>query len=68
MKKSVLRKYAKLIAKCGVNVKRGQDVIIQAEIDQPEFVKMLVDECYKAGARKVIVDFSYQPLTASHFK
>ena len=68
MKKSVLRKYAKLIARCGVNVRRGQDVIIQAELDQPEFVKMLADECYKAGARKVSVDFSYQPLTASHFK
>ena len=68
MKKSVLRKYAKLIARCGVNVKRGQEVLIQAELDQPEFVKMLVDECYKAGAKKVSVDFSYQPLTASHFK
>ena len=68
MKKSTLRKYAKLIAKCGVNVRRGQDVIIQAELDQPEFVKMLVDECYKLGARKVSVDFSYQPLTESHFK
>ena len=68
MKISVLRKYAKLIARCGVNVRRGQDVFIQAELDQPEFVKMLVDECYKAGARKVSVEFSYQPLTASHFK
>ncbi len=68
MKKTILKKYAKLIAKCGVNVKKGQDVFIQAELDQPEFVKLLVDECYKAGARKVSVDFSYQPLTASHFK
>ena len=68
MNKTRLKKYAKLIARCGVNVKRGQEVMISAELDQPEFVKMVVDECYKAGASKVSVDFSYQPLTKSHVK
>ena len=28
MKKTVLRKYAQLIARCGVNVQKGQEVII----------------------------------------
>jgi len=68
MKKTRLRKYANLIAKCGVNVHRGQDVIVMAELDQPEFVKMVVDECYKLGARKVSVDWSYQPLMSSHVR
>ena len=63
MNKTRLRKYANLIARCGVNIQKGQEVIINAELDQPEFVKMLVDECYKAGASKVSVDWSYQPLT-----
>ena len=36
MKKTVLREYAKLIAKTGVNVQKGQEVFIQAELDQPE--------------------------------
>jgi len=66
MKKTVLRKYAKLIACTGINVQKGQEVIINAELDQPEFVKMLVEECYKAGAGKVTVDFSYQPLSKIH--
>ena len=48
MKKTVLREYAKLIAKTGVNVQKGQEVFIQAELDQPEFVAMVVDECYKS--------------------
>ena len=39
-----------------------------AELDQPEFVKMVVDECYKLGAKKVSVDWSYQPLTKSHVR
>ena len=63
MKKSVLKKYAKLIATVGGNVKKGQEVIIQAELDCPDFVTMVVDECYKAGAKKVIVEWSHQPIT-----
>ena len=52
MKKTVLREYAKLIAKVGANVQKGQEVFITAELDQPEFVAMLVDECYKLKAKK----------------
>ena len=63
MKKTDLRNYAKLIARKGVNVQKGQEVIITAQLDQPEFVKILVEECYKAGAGKVIVEWSYMPLT-----
>ena len=63
MKKTVLRNYAKLIAQKGINVQKGQEVCITAELDQPEFVKILVEECYRAGAGKVIVDWYYQPLT-----
>ncbi|MCQ2602600.1 MAG: aminopeptidase [Clostridia bacterium] len=62
MKKTLIKNYAKLIAQKGVNIQRGQDVMIFASLDQPEFVKMLVEECYKAGARKVIVEWSYQPI------
>ena len=62
MKKSILRNYAKLIAKMGGNVKKGQDVWIIAGLDQPEFVTMVAEECYRLGARKVTVDWDYQPL------
>lgn len=68
MKKTVLRRYAQLIARCGVNVQKGQEVFIAAELDQPEFVKMLVEECYKLKAKKVVVDWDYQPLTKLHVK
>ena len=68
MKKSILREYARLIARSGVNVQPGQEVFIAAELDQPEFVKMLVEECYKCKAKKVVVDWSYQPLQKLHFR
>ena len=62
MKKTVLKRYAKLIATMGVNVQKGQEVFIAAELDQPEFVKMVAEECYRAGAKRVVVDWCYQPL------
>ena len=66
MKKSVLRQYAKLIVRCGVNVQKGQEVLIYAGLDQPEFAAMVVEEAYKAKAGKVTVNWSYQPLTKLH--
>ncbi len=62
MNKLQLRRYAKLLAKTGVNVRRGQWVIVQAELDQPEFVEMVVEELYRAGAGKVTVEWSHDPL------
>ena len=62
MRKIQLQKYAKLIAKVGLNVKKGQTVFIGAELDQPEFVTMVVEECYKAGASEVFVEWSHQPI------
>ena len=68
MKKSVLRSYARLIARTGVNIQKGQEVFIAADLDQPEFVAMLVDECYKCKAKKVVVDWNYQPLQKLHVR
>jgi len=66
MKKTVLREYARLIVRCGINVQKGQEVMIYADLDQPEFVKMVVEEAYKAKAKKVIVEWNYQPLQKIH--
>ena len=68
MKKTVLREYAKLIVRCGVNVQKGQEVLIYAELDQPEFVKLVVEEAYKAKAKKVTVEWAYQPLAKLHVR
>ena len=62
MRKSQLKKYAKLLARVGLTVKKGQSVFIAAGLDQPEFVAMVVEECYKAGASEVFVEWSYQPV------
>ena len=68
MKKTILREYARLIVRSGVNVQKGQDVLIYADLDQPEFVQMVVEEAYKAKARKVTVNWNYQPLQKLHVR
>ena len=68
MKKTVLRKYADLIVRKGINVQKGQDVLLYADLDQPEFVQMVVEACYKAKARKVTVEWNYDPLRKLHIR
>ena len=68
MKKTILRKYAQAIVRCGLNVQKGQEVMVYAGLDQPEFVQMVVEEAYKAKAKKVIVEWSYGPLAKPHYR
>ena len=58
MKISDLKKYAKLIVRTGANVQKNQDVVIRANVNDEYFVKYVVEEAYKAKARKVTVDWS----------
>lgn len=53
----LLEKYARLIVRTGANVQAGQVVQLTIAVEQHAFAKMLIEECYKAGARKVNVDW-----------
>lgn len=64
----LLRDYARLIAKTGGHVVKGDEVWIEAGLDQPDFVELVVEECYKCGAKKVDVRFSHDPLAKLHYK
>lgn len=68
MKKSVLKAYAKLVVRMGVNVQKNQDVVINASVDDAYFVKYVVEECYKAKARSVMVEWSCDEITKLHYK
>ena len=70
MKKTQLRNYAKLIARVGGNIRKGQRVEITAQLDQPGFIAMLAEECYRAGASRVTVRWQSQALEklASRFE
>lgn len=61
MDEKKLRAYARLIARMGVNVQPGQEVVIRSEPEQTDFLEMLIDECYRAGAGKVSVEWRFAP-------
>lgn len=67
MQKERLQKYAELLVKSGSNVQEGQEVIIQAGLDQPEFVMTVVEECYKRGASRVKVEWTHMPLAKLNY-
>ena len=68
MNKTMMKKYAALIAQVGANVQKGQPVVIYAETDQAEFVSYVTEACYKAGASRVSYEWSYQPITKMTYK
>ena len=68
MEEKLLRDYARLIAQKGGNVQKGEEVWIVAGLDQADFVTMVVEECYKAGAKYVRVDWDYTPVYKLNYK
>lgn len=68
MNEKLLRDYARLIAQSGGHVNKGDEVWINAQLDQPEFVTMVVEECYKAGAKIVTVNWQHNPATKLSYK
>ncbi|MBQ6399325.1 MAG: aminopeptidase [Clostridia bacterium] len=56
---ALLQKYAALIVRTGANVQKGQVVQLTVSVEQHAFAAMVMEECYKAGAKKVNVDWTY---------
>ena len=54
----LLREYAKLIVRKGVNVAEGQVVLVKAPVEVYDFARIVVEEAYRAGASKVYVDYN----------
>lgn len=68
MNEKLLKDYARLTAVMGANVEKGEEVWIYAQTDQPHFVKLVVEECYKLGAKKVLVNFSNDEISRLNYK
>ncbi|WP_312473588.1 aminopeptidase [Neobacillus sp.] len=53
-----IEKYAELAVKVGVNVQKGQTLVVNATIDAAEFVRLIVKKAYETGAQNVIVNWN----------
>ena len=58
MNQKIYENYAKLAVKIGINLQRGQDVVINASTRLVDIVKEIVKQCYENGARYVSVDWN----------
>ena len=68
VKDSLLRKYARLIVRVGVNVQPEQEVEVYAAVDQTRLVHMVVAEAYAAGASAVRVEWQDEELIRQSYK
>lgn len=68
MKKTIIKEYADLIVKLGANVQKGQDVIINIDIDQELLASYLVKSCYDAKARNVTINWNSDKISKIKFK
>ena len=66
MDPSCLDRYAELIVRFGLNLDHGQPVLLTAGLDQPDFVRLVVEKCYRAGASQVEVVWEDMPTDRLH--
>ena len=52
---SKLEKYADLIVRAGINIRKGQTLVINSPIECAGFARAVTVKAYEAGARKVIL-------------
>ncbi|WP_246943271.1 aminopeptidase [Bacillus pinisoli] len=63
-----LDKYAALAVEIGVNVQKGQTLVITAPISAAEFVRKIAKKAYEVGAKHVSIDWLDDELTRMKFE
>lgn len=53
-----IEKYAKLAVVTGVNIQKGQLLVINADVDCAWYVRLVVKAAYEAGASEVVVNWN----------
>lgn len=53
-----MEQYAELTVYVGLNVQKGQDILINTTTDTIEFTRLVVKKAYEAGAKNVTVNYS----------
>lgn len=63
-----LEQYADLTVYVGLNVQKGQLIVINTTTDTLEFTRLVVKKAYEAGAKRVQVNYEDPVLTRTHFE
>ena len=63
-----IKNYARLVVRKGVNVKPGQEVVVQSPVECAPFARVVVAETYAAGAGHVTVIWADDAVTRAHVR
>ncbi|MGO1060851.1 aminopeptidase [Planococcus sp. FY231025] len=63
-----LEQYAELAVQVGLNVQKGQIIMINTTVDTLEFTRLVVKKAYEAGAKRVHVNYTDPVQTRMHFE
>jgi aminopeptidase len=55
--------YAELVVKLGVNIQKGQRLLITSEIECADFVRLCAEAAYDAGCKEVLFNWRDDELT-----
>jgi aminopeptidase len=55
--KDMLEKYARLVVRTGVNLQKGQLLVLNSPIECAPFTRLLAEEAYREGAGDVIINW-----------
>ncbi|GIM27662.1 aminopeptidase [Clostridium polyendosporum] len=58
MKNDLLKKYAKLAVKTGVNIQKDQTLVVMSPIECAPFTRMVADIAYDEGAKDVVIHWN----------
>ena len=61
------RKYARLALACGVNVQKGQTVMVNADVQAADFAALICEEAYRMGAGEVVMRYSDERVSRLHY-
>ncbi len=57
MKTEMFEQYARLIIKTGINIRKGQTLVITSPIECADFTRLLSEIAYREGARDVVINW-----------
>ena len=58
MNRKHLESYARLVVETGINLQKNQKLVVTAPIEGANFVRLLTEYAFDAGARDVIIDWN----------
>lgn len=64
----MIKKYAELLVKQGVNLQKGQELVIDTSIENYELAREIAKQAYQAGAKDVIVHYTDERITRLRYE